>query len=1060
MKIYESSVKKPISTIIIFIGVIVFGLFSMRNLSIDLYPEMDIPAISVFTSYPGASAADIETNITKLLEDNLNTVNNLKKLTSKSYDNFSLISVEFEWGTNLDEASNDIRDAVGRVESLLPEDAEKPSIFKFSSSMIPILFLSATADESFPAIKKILDEKIVNPLNRIDGVGAVSISGAPVREVQINLDPIKMEAYHLTIEGIGQAIASENLNLPAGSIDIGAEAFSLRIQGEYSNSDLIKDVIVKRPSIEQIVQNQASSTQLVRLSDVATIKDTLQKETIEELINGRKGVKIIIQKQSGANTVAIAKEVKAEIAKLQKQLPPDIKISEISDTSTFIQDSISSLSETVMYAFLFVVLVVLFFLGRWRATFIICLTIPVSLITAFIYMYMSGGSINIITLSSLSIAIGMVVDDAIVVLENITKHLERGSSPRESSIYGTNEVWLAVIATTLVVIAVFLPLTMVGGMAGIMFKPFGWIVSIVVAISTIAAITLTPMLSAQLLKTQSAHTYKGLGIVFKPIDKILDKIDNGYEKILTWAVRHRTFLISVCVVIFLSSLFLLTKVPTEFIPQSDNAQISAVVELQQGTGLETTKEVAHRIETVFNKEYPEIEILNSSCGAADGSNIFAAFGKSGTHVINFTMRLSKETQRERSIFDIGDLMRKNFDKFPEIVKYTVSPGGNQGGGMMGGGNTVDLLIFGYDFNTTSAFADRMMDSIKRNVPGTRDITLSRDPMKIEYHVDFDRQKLSYYGISMAQAASFVRNRINGLTATKYREDGDEYDVVVRYDEPFRKSVENIENILLQSPITGQFVRVSDVGKVVEKFSPPTIEHENRQRVIKVQTSMYGAALSEVVAGVQKELDKVDIPQDIHVTIGGTAADQAESFGDMMVLLVLIIVLVYIVMATQFESLRMPFIIMLSLPFAFTGVFLALFLTNTPLSLIALIGAVMLVGIVVKNGIVMVDFTNLLRERGLSVSQAVIAAGKSRLRPVLMTTLTTILGMVPLAVGSGEGSAIWKPMGIAIIGGLTFSTILTLVVVPIVYTIFGAAGLRKRRKRQQQMMEDLIENEAN
>ncbi len=1042
MKIYQASVKKPISTIIIFIGVIVFGMFSLRNLSIDLYPEMDFPVISVFTSYPGASAADIETNITKILEDNLNSVNKLKKLTSKSYDNFSLISVEFEWGTNLDEASNDIRDAMGRVEPLLPEDAEKPAIFKFSSSMIPVLFLSATAEESYPAIKKILDEKIVNPLNRIDGVGAVTISGAPTREVQVNLDPIKMDAYHLTVEGIGQAIAAENLNMPAGSIDIGSEAFSLRIEGEFAQSDFIKNVAVS-----------SFGGKIVYLSDVATVKDTIKKETQQVLTNGKRAVNVVVQKQSGANTVAIAKSVKKAVEELQSQLPPDIKIEVINDTSTFIQDSINSLSETVMYAFLFVILVVLFFLGRWRATFIICLTIPVSLITSFIYMYLTGGSLNIITLSSLSIAIGMVVDDAIVVLENITKHLERGSSPRESAVYGTNEVWLAVIATSLVVIAVFLPLSMVGGMAGILFKPFGWIVSIVIAVSTIAAVTLTPMLSAKLLNAQRVHSYKGLGIVFKPIDRFLDKLDNVYAKGLTWAVHHRTFLIITCLLIFIFSIFLVTRVPSEFMPQPDNEQISATIELQQGTNFEVTKEVSKRIQEMLKKNYPEMEILSATCGAADGSNIWAAFQKSGTHVINYSLRFSKLAQRKRDIFEMGDLMRKDFTQFPEIVKYTVTPGGNQGGGMMGGGNTVDVLIFGYDFNVTGAFAERIADSIRKNVPGTRDVVLSRDPMQPEYRVEFDREKLSYYGISMTAASSFVRNRINGLTATKYREEGDEYDVVVRYDEPFRKSIENIENITLYTN-KQQPVRVSDMGKVVERFSPPTIEHENRQRVIKVQTGMYGAALGDVVKGINAELKKVDMPQNVSVSIGGAAKDQAESFGDMFVLLILIIVLVYIVMATQFESLRMPFIIMMSLPFAFTGVFLALFITNTPLSLIALIGAIMLVGIVVKNGIVMVDFTNLLRERGMSVRQAVIAAGKSRLRPVLMTTLTTILGMLPLAAGSGEGSAIWKPMGIAIIGGLTFSTVLTLIIVPIVYTVFGAAGLKRQRRKQRRMMREI------
>ena len=1034
------------STIIIFVGVIILGLFSLRNLAIDLYPEMDIPAVSVFTTYTGASAADIETNITKILEDRLNTVNNLKKLTSKSYDNFSLITVEFEWGINIDEATNDIRDAIGVVEQYLPDDADKPVIFKFNSSMIPVLFLSATADESYAAIYKILDDKLVNPLNRVDGVGSVSISGAPIREVQVNLDPVKMEAYKLTIEQIGAVVGAENLNVPGGTFDIGSESFTLRIEGEFANSDELKDVVVS---------NAGGRT--VLLSDVASIKDTLQKETINERINGNQGVRIIVQKQSGANTVSVAKSVLAEVDRLKQSLPPDIQIATIIDTSEFIEDSIGSLSETVMYAFIFVVLVVLFFLGRWRATFIICLTIPVSLIAAFIYLFATGGSINVISLSSLSIAIGMVVDDAIVVLENITKHIERGSSAREASIYGTNEVWLAVIATTLTVVAVFLPLTMVGGMAGIMFQPFGWIVSIVVIISTVAAITLTPTLSALMLKgDKGSHSYKGLGVIFKPIDKFLNRLDNGYAKLLVWAVRHRTGVIVGCVLIFVASLFLISQVPTEFIPESDDNQIAATVELPQGTGLAVTKAVAIEIEDIINKDYPEVEVLSTSSGAADGSNIFAAFGKSGTNVINYTLRLTKSTTRDRSIYEISDLLRKQIDNIPEVEKYTVTPGG--GSGMMGGGNTVDVLIFGYDFDITTNYANKLADSIKANVVGARDTRLSRDPMQLQYRVNFDRKKLAYYGLSMGTAANFVRNRINGLTASIYREDGDEYDIVVRYGEEYRQSVQAIEDILIYNN-RGESVRVRDVGEVVEYFTPPTIEHENRQRVITVQSSLFGAALSDVVAGIQAEIAKLETPQGVYIDIGGTYEDQQESFGDMGTLLILIVVLVYIVMCTQFESLRMPFIIMLSLPFAFSGVFLALWMTNTSLSLIALIGAVMLVGIVVKTGIVMVDFTNLLRERGMAVSQAVIAAGKSRLRPVLMTALTTILGMVPLAIRSGEGSAIWKPMGIAVIGGLTFSTVLTLLIIPVVYTLFGANYMKKERKRVAKLQAEFHELEG-
>jgi HAE1 family hydrophobic/amphiphilic exporter-1 len=734
---------------------------------------------------------------------------------------------------------------------------------------------------------------------------------------------------------------------------------------------------------------------------------------------------------------------------LQKNLPPDVEVGVVLDTTTSITNSINSLSETVMYAFLFVVLVVLFFLGRWRATLIIVCTIPVSLITAFIYLFATGGSLNIISLSSLSIAIGMVVDDAIVVLENISTHMDRGSSSKEASIYATNEVWLAVIATTLTLVAVFFPLTLVSGMAGIMFKQLGWIVCIVCVVSTTAAITLTPMMSALMLKSQQQHSYKGMGILFKPIDRFLDKLDNAYAAILTWSVRRRWLIIVMAVVIFFSSLFLLAKVPTEFFPQSDNGQIDMTVELPQGVGLDYTRGVVEKIQATFGEKYPEIKSLISSAGAAgSNSNIFASMTKNGSNIVNYTVVLHELEERNRSMFELGDLMRQDLEKIPEIKDFTIYPGGNNGGGM-GGASTVDVKIFGYDFETTNRLAHELRDKIRDEVAGTRNVTISREDMLADYQVEFDREKLAKYGLNTATAATYVRNRMSGLIASKYREQGEEYNIMVRYDEEFRKSIDEIENIVLYNAM-GQAIKLKEVGKVVEHETPPAIEREDRQRLVTVSSSMYGAALGEVAVGIQKVLDETEIPQDINVVLGGSLEDQQESFADLMTLLLLIVLLVYIVMATQFESLREPFIIMLAVPFAFTGVFLALWLTATPLSMIALIGAIMLVGIVVKNGIVLVDFTNLLRERGLSVKQSVIAAGKSRLRPVLMTTLTTILGMVPLAVGSGEGSETWQPMGIAVIGGLTFSTVLTLIVVPVIYSMFGVGSMKKERKRLREV----------
>lgn len=1033
MKIYESAVRKPISTVLLFVGVMVFGLFSLKNLAVDQYPEIEIPQISVITFYPGANASEIETNITRVLEDNLNTVSNLKKLTSKSQDNVSMITVEFEYGSDLNEGANEIRDVVSRVQSLLPDGIEYPTIFKFSTSMIPVMMLAVTAEESYPALNKILDDKLVNVLNRVDGVGAVSVIGAPEREVQVNVDPTKLEAYNLTVEQLGQIIAAENVNVPSGTIDIGNNTFNIKSDREFKLSDELRQIVVS---------NAGGRT--VRLSDVAQIRDTLEKATMDERVNGQRGVRVMFQKQSGANTVSIVREIQRRLPEIQRSLPKDVHMELIYEGSKEITDAIGSLSETVLYAFLFVVLVVMAFLGRWRATLIICMTIPVSLICSFIYLFATGSTLNIISLSSLSIAIGMVVDDAIVVLENITTHIERGSSPKEAAIYATNEVWLSVIATTLVVVAVFLPLTMIPGMAGILFRELGWIVTIVVCVSTTAAISLTPMMSAYMLKLDGGvHTYRGLGIVYKPIDRALTWLDGAYARALERVVRHRRVTLVAMMSLFVLSLGLLTQVPTEFFPPSDNNRIAATVELEQNIAVGYTARIARQIDSIIYAKYPEIVLVSASSGASSSDDAYAAMQTTGSHIINYNLRLTDVEGRKRSIYTISDLLRQDLDRIPEVRQYTVTPGGTMGN--MSGSATVNIKVFGYDMATTNAIANDLRERM-RQLSGVRDVKLSRDDLRPEFNVVFDRERLSYYGMNSATAAQAVRNRIDGLVASKYREDGDEYDIVVRYAEPFRTRVEDVENITLYNA-QGRPVKLKDVGRVVEEYAAPEIERENRQRVISVESTLgAGVALGDVLKEVDRLLADYPTPDGVDLEVGGTVEDQGDAFSDLLTLFVLIVVLVYIVMATQFESLKFPFIIMFTIPFAFTGVFLALWLTSTPLSLIALIGAIMLVGIVTKNGIVMVDYMNLLIERGSGVYEAVIAGGKSRLRPVLMTSFTTVLGMVPLAIGTGAGSETWQPMGIAVIGGLTFSTILTLFVVPVLYSILVGRSQRRERER--------------
>lgn len=1033
MKLYETSVKKPITTSLIFIAIIVLGLFSLSKLSIDQFPEIEMNTAIVLVSYPGASAEDVENNVTKVMESSLSTVSDLKKITSTSKENTAIVSVEFNWGTDLDAAVNDMRDKIEMVKSYLPDGCSNPMIMKISTDMMPITIISATADESTAALYKILDDGVANPLNRINGVGSVSISGAPQREIIIDCDPTKLEAYNLSVEQIGSVIAKENVSTPGGNIDIGSQTYSLRIEGEMKESRELEDVVVANYGGKSIF-----------LKDVANVKDTVQEKAQESFVNGKRGAAIVVQKQTGANSVEVMKQIRKQLPKIQKDLPKDIQLQEVMNTTDNIENSINSLVETLVLACLFVVIVVLFFLGEWRATIIIMVTIPVALIASFIYLFITGNTINIISLSSISIALGMVVDDAIVVLENVTTHIERGSKPREAAIYGTNEVGVAVIATTLTLIAVFFPFTMMTGMAGIMFKQLGWMICIIMVVSTASALSLTPMMCSLLLKREKDKKHNKLFTkIYSPIKRGLDKLDDLYAKLLTWAVRHKTVTICIATAIFIGSLLLGSTLGSDFIPASDNSHITGNISLPAGANVERTKEIARRFQNKLKTDFPEVKQFTYDVGVPgdDSENSFAMMNASGSNYMSFRIKLTDVEERKRDMFEIADELRKEIASYTEVEKFSVSAGG-QGG--MTSGSTIDAEIFGYDFETTERIAQTLKAEMEK-MPGLKDVAIDRDEYVPQLQIDFDREKLALNGLNVATASTYVRNRMNGMTASVFREDGEEYKIKVRNDRSHRSSVEDIENILIYNA-QGKAVRLSEVAKVVEREAPPSIKRQDRERVVKVSATLYGTTLDVAAASIQSVIDKMDIPTEIGTKIGGSMEDQQESFSDMGMLLVLILMLVYIVMAAQFESLRYPFIIMFSIPFAFVGFILSLFITGETINLMSLIGAIMLVGIVVKNGIVLVDYINLNRERGMGISQAVILGGKSRLRPVLMTSMTTILGMVPMSLGIGEGSELWQPMGIAIVGGLTVSTLVTLVIIPTVYCVFASREVKSYRKK--------------
>ena len=1032
MSLYRTAVRKPVTTVLIFVAFIVFGIYSLINTSIAQLPDFDANVVMVMSSYPGASASDVENNLTKLLENSLNGVENLKDMTSRSRENISIVILQFEYGTDIDVASNDVRDKLDMVSMALPDGASQPYLMKFSLDDMPIMIVSATADESFAGLDRILDDRVTTPLARVNGVGTVNVVGAPDREIQVYCDPSRLEAYGLTISGISQVIAMENRNVPSGSIDIGTETFSLRVEKEFKDPRELLDIIVGY-----------SPSGAVYLRDVATLVDGPAEKYQESYTNGKQSAAITIQKQTGANTVNVIKSVKKKMAEIAPSLPSDIELVTVIDSSDNIINTINSLLRTILITLLVVMLVVFIFLGRWRATFIIVLAIPIALMGSLIYLLATGNTLNIISMSALSIAIGMVVDNSIVVLENISKHMDKGEQPKEAAVNGTTEVAGSIVGSTLTTLCVFLPLTMVSGMAGIMFKQLGWIVSIIMIVSTGVALTLVPVMSSRMLSAK-AKTGKLHRAIFGPIEKALEGLSNWYSRIVKWCVTHRKT-VTLGALVLIVAVFALAApgLKSGFFPNMDSGRISVSVELPVGTEQSVTGEFAHELYARFKEEIPEIKVFEYRFGQADSDNAFASSRSNGSYLISMNINLGSMEDRKRSTAEIANIIRADLAEYPSVKRAQVS----EGGGGMGGATSVTLEIYGYDFDET----DRIAKEVQQKMLASGDfvqVVLSRDEYTPEYQVDFDREKLAINGLNSTTAANAFSAAMSGSVGSFFREEGDEYNIRVRYSKEYRSSVDDIENTTITTPM-GARIRIKELGTVVETKVPPTIERKNRERYITVTgITAKGVAMSEGVKDVQEIVKSVNIPVNITTEMSGDFEDRQEMMGDLTTLLILILILVYMVMAAQFESFVNPFVIMFSVPFGFMGVLLGLRITGTTFDIMSMIGMLILIGIVVNNGIVLIDYINLMRERGMEVIEAAVTSARSRLRPILMTTLTTVIGMLPLAFGRGEGSEMWHSLGMTVAWGLTFSTIVTLVLIPTIYCIFATRQERRLRRREE------------
>ena len=1017
MKLPEIAVRRPVTTVMVFAAITLLGCVAFFDLNLDLLPDIEPPAVSVITPYPGASATDVESEVTKYIEDQLSTTPDLDRLESKSKDNIAIVTCVFNWGTDLDVAVNDIREKIDLAKPDLADGAKEPFIFKFSSSMVPVLIMTVTAQESNPDLYRIVDKQIADPLKRVSGVGAVVYIGGQERQINVHFDREAIEAYHLSVQQIRNVLAAENLNLPVGTAEIGRNELQIRVAGRYRDAAEIANTVIG-----------SDGDALVRLRDVATVTDAFE-EPQEWARSGKlPAIVLLIQKQSGANTVTVIETIKERLKTLKTEVPADIEIHKIIDNSDHIYSMIYTLTEAAVVGGLLVIVVCFLFLRRFRTSLVVIMAIPFSIIVSFIGLFTMGYTINVISLMSLAIAVGMVVDNAIVVLENIVRHVDDGKSPKLAAVEGASEVGMAVAASTLTMVAVFAPLLLVKGLAGIIFGQLAFIILITILASLFISLTLTPMASSRLLRPRDERK---LNPVFAWSERLLNKIEAGYSHALEWGLRHRKMLLSLIIIAFTGSLALIPLVGTEFFPEVDSGEVEVVLEMQQGTRVEVTAGTTEEMLKAVNA-IPEMQASYALAGQTKKGFLTALGFEEGTNIGRIGGRLVEKEERSRHAKEIASELREQVMKLPGVEKFSASAVSAIQKAFLGGGRAISIDILGHDIEMTNKAAAEIR-RIVETTPGAVDVSVSRKKPRPEVQVRLDRDKAASLGLNVALVADALRTNYYGFDDTKFREAGDDFDIELRLKKDQRKTIREIGETPITT-LTGQTIKLRNVASVREAYGPVEIDRKNRTRVTKVQAGVQGRVLGDVVRDIREDMASLDLPPGVSIEWGGEVEEQRKAFRDLTLLLILGIALVYMVMAGEFEDFVDPLIIMFSVPFAFVGVIWAFVVTATPLNLMSFIGVIMLMGIVVNNAIVLVDYTKQLRARGMSLNEAVVTGGKTRLRPVLMTSLTTIFGMLPLALSRGEGSEIWNALGITVIGGLLVSGLVTLILVPLVYSL--------------------------
>ena len=1033
MRLPEFGVNRVITTAMIFLGMIILGLFSLTGLGIDLMPEIEIPTIGMITRYEGAGPQEVESRVTKVLETQLATVSNLDKIESISQDDLSVITLRFDWGTNLDAASNDVRDKIGFVKPLLPDDAEDPYIFKFDISMFPIIFLGFTAEENFPQLYHIIDKEVCDVLKTIPGVATATVRGGLERQILVDIDRQRLEARNLSILEVVNAIHAANLDLPGGHLKAGRTDFLVRTPMELKVEE-VERVVVGR--------NQGAP---IYLKDIARVKDDFKELTQEARVDSRKGLYVMVQKQSGANTVAVSDRVLEALKEVKESLPSDVKMSVARNSAREIKLAVARVSETGIIAIVLVVLVVLIFLRHLVSSLIVAISLPTSLIITFALMYFGGYTLNVLTLSALTIAIGLVVDDAIVVLENIHRHQSAGERPRTAAIFAPSEVGNAVIAATLTMAAVFLPIVFVKGVSGVLFRQMSFVIILALMASLASALILVPMLSSKLLHLEE-HEKKGGFTRLKAFgEKVFEGLDNRYRNALGWALNHRKIIIGGGIGLLASSLLLIPFVGTEFMPESDMNLMRVSVELPVGTRFEETGKVIQAVEEIMVNHIPELETYFSRWGyGAAGLGAFLG-GKEGTHLGMVMGRLVSKNNRHRSNKEIVESLRPLTKEIPgSVIRFSTED--PISGLVYGGGRAFQVEVWGWDLEDARRVSYEVA-RILSQIEGLTDVEISREEGKPELRVLIDRDKASLLGLDVATIANTVKIAIGGEAekAAKFRAGGEEFDIYPRLRKENRQRIEDLGLLFVKSP-SGKQIRLSNLARIEEATGPVRIERKGQQRIVKVMGDIYQRDLGSVVKEAREKLSSLALPPGFSLKFGGAREEQEKSFRWLLLSLLLGMVLVYMVMASQFESIRDPLIMYFAIPFALTGVIWTLLITGHRLSVPSFIGLIMLVGIVAKNGIILIDYINTLRARGMSVKEAVMIGGRTRLRPVLMTAFAAFFGLLPLAIRGGEASEFWQPLAAPAAGGLVVSTFITLIFVPTLYSVFEERAESKKKTR--------------